>query len=52
MGVKSMIVGVTTRADDKDREEFIAAGSSHCFEKPLDSAKVQVILQELQKFSI
>ncbi|KAG5056233.1 hypothetical protein JHK85_008743 [Glycine max] len=39
MGVKSIIVGITTRADGKDKEEFLASGSNHCFEKPLDQAK-------------
>ncbi|KAK7397375.1 hypothetical protein VNO78_18545 [Psophocarpus tetragonolobus] len=52
MGVKSMIVGITTRGDDKDKEEFLAAGSNHCFEKPLDRAKVQQVLQEHENFSI
>ncbi|TKY61323.1 Two-component response regulator ARR22 [Spatholobus suberectus] len=52
MGVKSMIVGITTRAAGKDREEFLAAGSNRCFEKPLDRAKVEVVLQEHENFSI
>ncbi|KAL2567164.1 hypothetical protein AAZV13_19G210400 [Glycine max] len=52
MGVKSIIVGITTRADGKDKEEFLASGSNHCFEKPLDQAKVEKVLQEHGNFSI
>ncbi|RDX99792.1 Two-component response regulator ARR22, partial [Mucuna pruriens] len=52
MGVKSLIVGITTRANGKDKEEFLAAGSNHCFEKPLDRAKIELVLQEHEKFSI
>nr|KYP71852.1 Two-component response regulator ARR22 [Cajanus cajan] len=52
MGVKSTIVGITTRAGGEDREEFLAAGSNHCFEKPLDRAKVEVVLREHKKFTI
>ncbi|CAJ1961202.1 unnamed protein product [Sphenostylis stenocarpa] len=50
MGVKSMIVGITTRADEKDREEFLAAGSNHCFEKPLNRAKVEQVLHDHPNF--
>lgn len=52
MGVKSIIVGITTRADGKDKEEFLASGSNHCFEKPLDQAKVEQVLQEHENFGI
>ncbi|KAJ1413823.1 Signal transduction response regulator, receiver domain [Sesbania bispinosa] len=48
MGVKSMIVGITTRADGKEGEEFLAAGLNKCFGKPLTSAIIEAVLQDLQ----
>ena len=52
MGVKSMIVGITTCADGAEREEFLAAVLNQCFEKPLSRGMVEVVLQELRKFNI
>ncbi|KAL9320431.1 hypothetical protein ACSQ67_012270 [Phaseolus vulgaris] len=51
MGVKSLIVGITTRADGKDTEEFLGAGSNYCFEKPLDRTKVEQVLQDHPHFT-
>jgi len=51
MGVKSLIVGITTRADAKETQEFLAAGSNYCFEKPLDRAKVEQVLQDHPNFT-
>ncbi|XP_027351024.1 two-component response regulator 24-like [Abrus precatorius] len=52
MGVKSMIVGITSRADGKETQEFLAAGLNHCLEKPLKRAMVEVVLRELKNLSI
>ncbi|KAK7337979.1 hypothetical protein VNO77_18573 [Canavalia gladiata] len=49
MGVKSVIVGITARAGGKEREELLAAGVNHCFEKPLTRAMVELVLQSLKK---
>ncbi|KAL2345852.1 hypothetical protein Fmac_007137 [Flemingia macrophylla] len=48
MGVKSMIVGISASASGED---FVAAGSNHCFEKPLDLAKVELVLGLHPNFS-
>jgi len=46
-----LIVGITTRADAKETQEFLAAGSNYCFEKPLDRAKVEQVLQDHPNFT-
>ncbi|WVY92687.1 hypothetical protein V8G54_031775 [Vigna mungo] len=51
MGVKCLIVGITTRANGKDGEEFFAAGSNYCFEKPLDPTKIERVLQDHPNFT-
>ncbi|KAI3455953.1 hypothetical protein Pfo_012616 [Paulownia fortunei] len=49
MGVSSMIVGVTARGLEAEKEAFMAAGLDACWEKPLNGAAVIAMLDELAK---
>ncbi|XP_059625404.1 two-component response regulator 24-like [Cornus florida] len=49
MGVTSMIVGVTTRARDSEKQAFLGAGLNELHEKPLNAAKVNTLLHELSR---
>ncbi|GLT66482.1 hypothetical protein SLA2020_388440 [Shorea laevis] len=46
MGVNSMIVGVTSNSERKD---FMEAGLTHCYAKPLTVEMIKPLLQELNK---
>ncbi|KAH7837178.1 hypothetical protein Vadar_010667 [Vaccinium darrowii] len=47
MGVRSMIVGMTSRDRDSEKQEFVRAGSDDCCSKPLTSNTVTSLLQQL-----
>ncbi|GMH29556.1 hypothetical protein Nepgr_031399 [Nepenthes gracilis] len=47
MGVKSLIIGVTSRRAGPEVEAFIGAGLNDCVEKPLTSAKLAATLHRL-----
>ncbi|XP_051125210.1 two-component response regulator 24-like [Andrographis paniculata] len=47
MGVKSMIIGVTARGLDSEKEAFIRAGLDKCWEKPLNVELLNAALNEL-----
>ncbi|GFP81209.1 two-component response regulator arr22 [Phtheirospermum japonicum] len=49
MGVKSMIVGVTSCAVEEERAAFVAAGLDDCVAKPLTGGAVIDLLDELAK---
>ncbi|KAI4332296.1 hypothetical protein L6164_017218 [Bauhinia variegata] len=50
MGVKSMIVGVTSHSDDvSERNKFMASGLDQCFLKPLTRGLFEAILQQVKK---
>ncbi|KAK9090431.1 hypothetical protein Sjap_023608 [Stephania japonica] len=46
-GVNTMILGITARSREWEREEFMAAGLNDCQEKPLTRAKLLSALQEV-----
>ncbi|KAK9113757.1 hypothetical protein Syun_020554 [Stephania yunnanensis] len=46
-GVDTMILGVTARSREWEREEFMGAGLNDCQEKPLTRAKLLSALQEV-----
>lgn len=48
MGVNSMIVGVTSRGLDSEKEEFIGAGLNYFYKKPLTIDVIAFLLQELK----
>ncbi|KAJ0079047.1 hypothetical protein Patl1_23071 [Pistacia atlantica] len=48
MGVSSIIVGVSSRCSDEEREEFISAGLDHCYAKPLTVAKIKSLLEGIK----
>ncbi|KAK7263406.1 hypothetical protein RJT34_30995 [Clitoria ternatea] len=48
MGVKSMIVGVTSVGSANEKEEFLGAGLNLCLEKPINRAVVGDVLKELK----
>lgn len=47
MGVKSVIVGVTACGSKAEKEAFMNAGLDHCWEKPLNVARISSLLDEL-----
>lgn len=48
MKVTSMIVGVTTLADnEEERKAFMEAGLNHCLAKPLTKAKIIPLINNL-----
>lgn len=48
MEVKSMIVGVTSLADnEEERRAFMEAGLNHCLAKPLTKAKILPLINQL-----
>ncbi|VVA96423.1 unnamed protein product [Arabis nemorensis] len=48
MKVKSMIVGVTSLADqEEERRAFMEAGLNHCLAKPLTKAKILPLINHL-----
>jgi hypothetical protein len=49
MGVNSVIMGVTSRDLDSEKNVFIAAGLNECYEKPLTIEKIKSLLKELNK---
>ncbi|XP_030513442.1 two-component response regulator 24-like [Rhodamnia argentea] len=49
MGVKSIIVGVTSRDSKVDREAFMAAGLDVWLEKPLTAHKLKSVVEALEK---
>ncbi|CAK9142855.1 unnamed protein product [Ilex paraguariensis] len=49
MEVNSMIVGVTSRGLDSEKQAFMAAGLDDCHEKPLTADAVTSLVQELVK---
>ncbi|KAL3616851.1 hypothetical protein CASFOL_039245 [Castilleja foliolosa] len=49
MGVKSMIVGVTSCTVEEEKAAFVAAGLDDCVKKPLTSGAVIDMLDELAK---
>ncbi|XP_034684108.1 two-component response regulator 24-like [Vitis riparia] len=49
MGVQSIIMGVTSRDLDSEKEAFIASGLNDCYMKPLTISKISSLLQELMK---
>ncbi|KAI4332303.1 hypothetical protein L6164_017225 [Bauhinia variegata] len=51
MGVKSLIVGVTSLAGVSERNRFMDSGLDQCFEKPLTHEMVEVMLRKLKKES-
>lgn len=48
MGVKSFIVGVSSRFLDEERNEFMSAGLDQCYEKPLTMANIKALLEEMK----
>lgn len=50
MGVNSMIVGVTSRGLDSEKQAFMGAGLNYCYEKPLKADIVNTLLQDLNNF--
>ncbi|KAE8710735.1 Two-component response regulator ARR22 [Hibiscus syriacus] len=49
MGVKSMIVGVTSLDSPYEKQVFMEAGLNYCFNKPLIADNISFLLQELNK---
>ncbi|KAL6345087.1 hypothetical protein AAG906_013570 [Vitis piasezkii] len=49
MGVQSIIMGVTSRDLDSEKEAFMASGLNDCYMKPLTISKISSLLQELKK---
>ncbi|KAK3039739.1 hypothetical protein RJ639_027396 [Escallonia herrerae] len=49
MGVNSMIVGVTSRGLESEKQSFMGAGLNRCHEKPLTTDIVTSLVQELIK---
>ncbi|KAK6919509.1 Signal transduction response regulator, receiver domain [Dillenia turbinata] len=47
MGVRCMIVGVSSVANESLRQEFLDAGLDDLLEKPLTAAKLSFIVQEM-----
>ena len=48
MKVTSMIIGVTTLADnEEERKAFMEAGLNHCLAKPLSKAKILPLINNL-----
>ncbi|KAL4325433.1 hypothetical protein GQ457_11G015090 [Hibiscus cannabinus] len=52
MGVRSMIVGLTAHIPRREKRDFMAAGLSYCFEKPLSIGTVNFLLEELNDNNI
>lgn len=48
-GVKSMIVGVTSRTAVADKAAFIAVGLDECLEEPLTVEKIESLVETLVK---
>ncbi|KAJ9703150.1 hypothetical protein PVL29_004783 [Vitis rotundifolia] len=49
MGVQSIIMGVTSRDLDLEKEAFMASGLNDCYTKPLTISKIGSLLQKLKK---
>lgn len=49
MGVSSMIVGVTSRDEDSEKQAFMKSGLNDCYGKPLNAEKVTAMLEKLKK---
>ncbi|KAF8017650.1 hypothetical protein BT93_H2754 [Corymbia citriodora subsp. variegata] len=49
MGVKSMIVGVTSRDSQVEKTAFMVAGLDECLEKPLTADKISSLVETLEK---
>lgn len=49
MGVRSMIVGITSCDLDYEVKPFMEAGLDECLEKPLNRAKVESVLEKLHR---
>ncbi|PIN03080.1 Histidine kinase [Handroanthus impetiginosus] len=49
MGVRSMIVGVTGRGVEAEKEAFMGAGLDSCWDKPLNPKAVVSMLDQLAK---
>ena len=49
MGVQSIIMGVTSRDLDSEKEAFMASGLNDCYMKPLTISKISSLLQDLKK---
>ncbi|XP_044502360.1 two-component response regulator 24-like [Mangifera indica] len=49
MGVRSLIVGVTTRSLEQEKQAFMEAGLDDYQEKPLTTAKLVQLLDRLRK---
>ncbi|KAA8519414.1 hypothetical protein F0562_013711 [Nyssa sinensis] len=49
MGVNSMIVGVTSRGQDSEKQAFMRAGLDDCHVKPLNSNTIASLLQQVNK---
>ncbi|KAL3727960.1 hypothetical protein ACJRO7_032672 [Eucalyptus globulus] len=48
-GVRSMIVGLTSRNAEADKAAFMAAGLDECLEKPLTDEKIKSLVETLEK---
>lgn len=48
MGIETKIAGVTTRADEEEKKEFMEAGLNDFQEKPLTISKLLSILHKLE----
>ena len=51
MGIESKIAGVTTRANEGDKKEFMEAGLNDFREKPLTISKLLSILHSLDFYA-
>ncbi|KAL1212729.1 Two-component response regulator 24 [Cardamine amara subsp. amara] len=52
MGISCKIAGVTTRADEEEKKEFMDAGLNDFQEKPLTISKLISILQNLELYIV